>query len=211
MFTGLVQGVARIVQVEAISAAAAGHGLRLTVDAGAVPGFAAAVGDSIALNGACMTATAVNGTRFNCEVSAASLAATVGLDGEGEVNLEASLRVGDALGGHFVAGHVDGVGEVVTFTPAGESWHLVIRAPPAFARYIAFKGSIAVDGVSLTINNVRDLTGAAGDCEFAVNIIAHTLAMTTLRHLQPGQRVNLEVDMIARYLERMLAATSPRP
>ena len=208
MFTGLVQGIARIVRVEAISAPAAGSGVRLTIDAGAVPGFAAAVGDSIALNGACMTATAVTGARFNCEVSAASLAATVGLDVDGEVNLERSLRIGDALGGHFVAGHVDGVGAVVSFTPVGESWHLVVHAPRALARYIALKGSIAVNGVSLTINSVRDLAGDADGCEFAINIIAHTLAVTTLRDLRPGGRVNLEVDMIARYLERMLAAAS---
>jgi riboflavin synthase len=200
MFSGLVRGVARIERVERL---AAEGGVRLTVDARDVPGFVAAVGDSIALNGACMTATAVDGARFTVDVSAESLARTVGLDAPGEVNLEPSLRMGEALGGHLVAGHVDGVGEVVRFTAVHESWELVVAAPRELARYLAYKGSVTVNGVSLTVNRVSDTpTG----CEFSLNIIPHTYAVTTLRSLQAGSRVNLEVDLIARYVERMLAA-----
>jgi riboflavin synthase len=200
MFTGLVQGIARIERVERL---AADGGVRLTVDASAVPGFAAAMGDSIALNGACMTATQVSGAHFNVDVSAESLKRTAGLDAPGEVNLETSLRLGDALGGHLVAGHVDGVGEVRRYAPVGESWELVVRAPSALARYFAVKGSVAVNGVSLTVNRVED---HANGCDISINIIPHTHAVTTMRSLQPGQRVNLEVDTIARYVERMLPA-----
>lgn len=199
MFTGLVRGVARIERVERV---AADGGVRLTVDAGGVPGFAAAVGDSIALNGACMTATQVDGVRFTVDVSGESLARTVGLDAPGEVNVETSLRLGDALGGHLVAGHVDGVGEVLRYTQVGESWELVLRAPPELERYFARKGSVTVNGVSLTVNHVTDTTAG---CEFSLNIIPHTYAVTTLRSLRPGSRVNLEVDLIARYVERVLA------
>jgi riboflavin synthase len=199
VFTGLVQGVARIEQVER---RAADGGVRLTVDARDVPGFAAAAGDSIALAGACMTATAVEGTRFTVDVSAESLSRTVGLDARGEVNVETSLRLGDRLGGHMVAGHVDGVGEVLRFAPVAESWELVVRAPRALGRYLAAKGSVTVDGVSLTVNRVAD---APAGCEFSINIIPHTHAVTTLRNLRPGSRVNLEADLIARYVERMLS------
>jgi riboflavin synthase len=202
MFTGLIQGIARIEHVERL---AAGGGVRLTIDARTVPGFVAAVGDSIALNGACMTATQVDGARFTVDVSGESLSKTAGLDAPGEVNVEGSLRVGDKIGGHFVAGHVDGIGEVLRFSPVHESWELVIRAPRDLARYLAYKGSVTVDGVSLTVNRVTD---TAAGCEFSINIIPHTYAVTTLRNLRPGRRVNLEVDLIARYLERMLAATS---
>lgn len=202
MFTGLVQGVARIEHVERL---AADGGVRLTIDARAVPGFAAAVGDSIALAGACMTATQVDGARFTVDVSGESLSKTAGLDAPGEVNVEGSLRVGDKLGGHFVVGHVDGIGEVLRFSQVHESWELVIRAPRDLARYLAYKGSVTVDGVSLTVNRVTD---TAAGCDFSINIIPHTYAVTTLRDLRPGRRVNLEVDLIARYLERMLSATS---
>ncbi len=201
MFTGLIQGVARIERVEPI--AAADGGLRLTLDAGAVPGFAAEVGDSIALNGACMTATTVDGARFTVDVSRESLSKTAGLDAPGEVNVETSMRLGDKVGGHLVSGHVDGIGEVLRFAPVQESWELVIRAPAALARYLAYKGSIVVDGVSLTVNRVQD---TAAGCEFSINIIPHTYQVTTLRRLQAGSRVNLEVDLIARYVERMLSA-----
>ena len=198
MFTGLIQGVARIEQVERL---AVDGGVRLTVDAGDVPGFEAQVGDSIALSGACMTATQVQGRRFTVDVSGESLSKTVGLDAPGEVNVETSLKVGDKLGGHFVSGHVDGIGEVTRFAPVQESWELVVRAPRELARYFAYKGSVAVNGVSLTVNRVRD---TADGCEFSINIIPHTHAVTTLRNLRPGSRVNLEVDLIARYIERML-------
>jgi riboflavin synthase len=202
MFTGLVQGVARIEHVERL---AADGGVRLTIDARDVPGFAAAVGDSIALNGACMTATQVDGRRFTVDVSGESLSKTAGLDTPGEVNVESSLRVGDKLGGHLVAGHVDGIGEVLRFAQVQESWELVIRAPGDLGRYLAYKGSVTVNGVSLTVNRVTDETAG---CEISINIIPHTYAVTTLRNLRPGSRVNLEVDLIARYLERLLHRTN---
>jgi riboflavin synthase len=200
MFTGLVQGVATITKVQAL---AADGGVRLSIDAGAVPGFSAAVGDSIALNGACMTATTIDGTRFTVDVSRESLSKTAGLTTPGEVNLETSLRLGDRIGGHLVSGHVDGVGTVLSMTPTGESWTLVIRAPRALARFLAVKGSVAVDGVSLTINSVAD---HADGCDFTLNIIPHTFEVTTLRRLRGGEQVNLEIDTVARYVERMLAA-----
>jgi riboflavin synthase len=198
MFTGLIQGVGRIERVERL---AVDGGVRLTVDAGDVPGFEVQVGDSIALSGACMTATRVQGCRFSVDVSGESLSKTVGLDAPGEVNVETSLKVGDRLGGHFVSGHVDGIGDVKRFAPVQESWELVVRAPRELARYFAYKGSVAVDGVSLTVNRVTD---TADGCELSINIIPHTHAVTTLRNLGPGSRVNLEVDLIARYIERML-------
>ena len=202
MFTGLVQGVARIEHVERL---AADGGVRLTLDARNVPGFAAEVGDSIALNGACMTATQVDGHRFTVDVSGESLSKTAGLDAPGEVNVETSLRVGDKLGGHLVSGHVDGIGEVLRFAQVQESWELVIRAPGELGRYLAYKGSVTVNGVSLTVNRVTDATT---DCEISINIIPHTYAVTTLRNLRPGSRVNLEVDLIARYLEHLLHRTN---
>jgi riboflavin synthase len=201
MFTGLIQGIGRIERVERATAGDARGGVRITVDGGAVPGFVVAVGDSIALNGACMTATTVDGARFTADVSAESLACTTGLDAPGVVNIETSLRLGDTVGGHLVAGHVDGIGTVVRHVPAGESWELAILAPPALGPYLAVKGSIAVNGVSLTVNRVTDTPDG---CEFSLNIIPHTRAVTTLGLLQPGARVNLEADLIARYVERML-------
>jgi len=198
MFTGLIQGIGRIERVEPLPVAG---GVRLTVDASRVAGFSARVGDSIALNGACMTATAVEGARFSCEVSAESLTCTTGLDRPGDINIETSLRLGDAIGGHLVAGHVDGVGSVRTMQPVGESWELVVVAPRPLARFLAVKGSLAINGVSLTANRVTD---TADGCEVSVNIIPHTHSVTTLGQLAPGDGVNLEIDLIARYVERML-------
>jgi riboflavin synthase len=199
MFTGLVQGVGRIVEVEPL---AVDGGVRLSVDARAVPGFSVEIGDSIALNGACMTATRVDGACFSVDVSRESLSKTVGLDRPGEVNIETSLRLGAQLGGHLVAGHVDGIGEVLRYAQVHESWELVVRAPPELAKYFAYKGSVAVNGVSLTVNGVHDTPAG---CELSTNIIPHTHEVTTLRGLQPGSRVNLEADLIARYVERMLS------
>lgn len=199
MFTGLIEGIAKIVEVEPL---ATDGGVRLTVDASAVTDFHAGVGDSIALNGACMTVTAIDGARFTVDVSRESLSKTAGLDALGHVNVETSLALGDVLGGHLVAGHVDGVGEVTRFAPVGESWELVVRAPHALARYIATKGSIAVNGVSLTVNRIDDTPAG---CEFSINVIPHTHRVTTLGRLAPGARVNLEADLVARYVERMLA------
>ncbi|MFO1362064.1 MAG: riboflavin synthase [Burkholderiales bacterium] len=196
MFTGIVAAIGRIERAEPRA-----KGLRLAIDAGALDVSDVAVGDSIAVNGCCLTVIALAGRRFEVDVSQETIDCTVGLGAPGEVNLEKSLRLADRLGGHLVSGHVDGVGEVVAFAPVGESHRLVIRAPADLARYVARKGSIAVQGVSLTVNRVD---GA----EFEINLIPHTLAVTTLKHLAPGARVNLEADLLARYAERLLGAGS---
>jgi riboflavin synthase len=133
---------------------------------------------------------------FEAHVSKETLNCTVGLDSAREVNLEKALRLSDRLGGHLVSGHVDGVGQIVRFEAVGDCWLLVVRAPHGLSRYIAIKGSIAIDGVSLTVNSVEKDT-------FSMNLIPHTLENTTLKHLGVGSRVNLEVDLIARYVERM--------
>jgi len=210
MFTGIVSAVGRIVEVEPLGDSPA-FGKALTV--APPPGWldaSTALGDSIAIAGACMTVVAIAAARdrFRVEVSAASLAATSGLERTGEVNLEKALRAGDRLDGHLVSGHVDGVGTVARFERVGESWLLAVAAPEAPARFLAFKGSIAVDGVSLTVNDVADR--GDGGCEFTVNLIPHTVEHTTLRHSAPGRKVNLEVDLIARYVERMLGGAKPR-
>jgi len=199
VFTGIVRGVGRVVEVKRLSV---DGGVRLTVDARAVPEFEVNVGDSVAVAGACMTAVVVDGTTFAVDTSRESLARTSGLDALREVNIETSVRVGDALGGHLVAGHVDGVGEVVKMSQLHESWELVVRLPTELAKYLAYKGSVAIDGVSLTVNRVVD---SERGCEFGVNVIPHTYQVTTLRSLRAGDRVNVEVDLIARYVERMLS------
>jgi riboflavin synthase len=203
MFTGIVQSTGRIVAVEPL-----GFGRRLTIEAPALGMDDVRVGDSIAVNGACMTVTARQDDRFSIDVSAESLSKTAGLDAMGEVNLEKSMRVGDRLDGHIVSGHVDGTGIVHAMQEVGESWSFVIDAPVALARYLAYKGSVAIDGVSLTVNRVEDVAGAPAQacCRIWINLIPHTIEVTTLRSLKPGDRVNVEVDMIARYLERMLPA-----
>lgn len=206
MFTGIVSGIGRIVEVRPLGAGASfGNALAIEAPTGWLG--ATAIGDSIALAGACMTVVSIDAPhrRFQVEVSAESLAATHGLDAAGEVNLEKALRAGDRLDGHLVSGHVDGVGTVAQFERVGESWLLGVAAPAALARYLALKGSVAVDGVSLTVNSVVD---GAGTCEFTVNLIPHTVENTTLRGIAVGRKVNLEVDPIARYVERMLAARS---
>jgi riboflavin synthase len=164
---------------------------------------AVALGDSIAIAGACMTVVSLDlaSSRFAVEISAESLARTTGLDAPGEVNLEKALRAGDRLDGHLVSGHVDGIGSVSRFDRVGESWELRVEAPSSLARFLALKGSIAVDGISLTVNRVDDVGDA---CEFSVNLIPHTVQHTTARSLGLGRCVNLEVDLIARYVERML-------
>jgi riboflavin synthase len=208
MFTGIVAAVGRIERIEPRP-----KGLRLSVDAGALDVSDVAIGDSIAVNGCCLTVIALEGRRFDVDVSQETIDCTVGLGAPGEVNLEKSLRLADRLGGHLVSGHVDGVGEVIEFAPVGESHRLVVRAPADLAKYIARKGSIAVQGVSLTVNRVGGADGWGREgvprfVEFEINLIPHTLAVTTLKHLQPGARVNLEVDLLARYAERLLAAGS---
>lgn len=204
MFTGIITAVGRIAEVRALGASSA-HGRQLVIEVPAGYLDDVGLGDSIAINGACMTATAVEAAagRFAIDISAESLARTAGLDQAGPVNLEKALRAGDRLGGHIVAGHVDGTGEVTHFAPVGESWLLRVRAPRALARYLAYKGSVAVNGVSLTVNDVED---QADGCEFGINLIPHTVQHTALHTLAVGHRVNLEVDLIARYVERMLGA-----
>jgi len=204
MFTGIVAAVGRI---SAITPLGTGldAGVRLTVHAGGLPLQDVAVGDSIAINGACMTVTDKTEHDFCVDVSRESLNCTVGLDQEGEVNLEKALTLAERLGGHLVSGHVDGQGTVTHFAAIGESWRLDIRAPLALARYLAYKGSVVVNGVSLTVNSVSD---QADGCVISINLIPHTIAVTTLKHLAPGARVNLEVDLIARYVERMLSLSA---
>ena len=197
MFSGLVEARGRIVKVDPLP----DGGIRALIEAPASLLADVKVGDSICCNGVCLSAVELAGKSFTVELSRETLSRTDGVDRVGDVNLEASLRLGDRLGGHLVFGHVDGAGDVVRFDPLGASWELVIRVPQALARYIAVKGSISINGVSLTVNRVDD---SPAGCEFSINIIPHTFEVTTLRELRAGSRVNVEVDMIARYVERML-------
>ncbi|BCL75042.1 riboflavin synthase subunit alpha [Jeongeupia sp. HS-3] len=200
MFTGIVQAIGTIEHVEPFPG-----GVKLTVHAPELDFADVVLGDSISHNGACMTLIEqVDVHRYRIDVSDESLRCTVGLDVEsGKVNLEKAMRLGDMLGGHLVSGHVDGVGDVVSFDPVGDNRELVVRAPKAMAKYLAAKGSVVVNGVSLTTNSVRDVEDG---CVFSINLIPHTLSVTTLGSLAAGSRVNLEIDLIARYVERMLNA-----
>lgn len=204
MFTGIISGLGRLSNVAPLGADPS-HGKRLTI--ATPPGYLADVqlGDSIALNGACMTVTAFDAAAdwFTVDISAESLDKTAGLADPGPLNLEKALRASDRLGGHLVSGHVDGVGTVTKFAPVGESWELCIAAPQALGRYLAYKGSITVNGVSLTVNRVTDHVETT---ELGINLIPHTLEHTTLGTLSVGARVNLEIDLIARYVERMLGS-----
>jgi riboflavin synthase len=205
MFTGIITGVGRIAAVHDLGSSSS-HGKRLSI---AVPdGYLddVGLGDSIALNGACMTVTTLDPAQqvFTIDISAESLDKTAGLSEEAtRVNLEKALRASDRLGGHIVSGHVDGIGTVSYFAPVGESWELRVLAPPVLARFLAYKGSITVNGVSLTVNTVSD--GPNGS-EISINLIPHTVENTALGSLKDGSRVNLEIDTVARYVERMLQA-----
>lgn len=195
MFTGIVQAVGRVAALERSAA-----GVRIRVDAAALDMADVAPGDSIAVAGCCLTVTELAGDRFAADVSGETLALTnLGQLHEGSaVNLEKSLRLADRLGGHLVSGHVDGVAEVLESIPEGGAQRWAFRVPPALARYLARKGSIALDGTSLTINAVQ------GD-RIEVTLIPHTLAHTSFSERRPGDAVNIEVDMVARYLERLMA------
>ena len=194
MFSGIVAAVGRITQLTPREV-----GYRLHVDAGKLAIADVALGDSIAHNGVCLTVVAKEDNSFMVDVSPETLSCTVGLDAPGPVNLEKALRLNDVIGGHLVSGHVDGVGEVLRFDPVGDNRLLEIRAPKEIAKFIARKGSIVVNGTSLTTNDVNG-------SDFTINLIPHTLENTTLHLLAPGAKVNLEVDLIARYCERLLSA-----
>lgn len=192
MFTGIVAAVGTVRDTRP-----ARGGRRLTIDAGKLGLGDVAVGDSIAVNGACLTVVKRNTRSFETDVSPETLACTTGFAKGSRVNLEKALRLADRLGGHLVSGHVDGVGTVTRVRPVGRNRVLTVRAPGFLAKYIAPKGSVAVNGVSLTVNSVK---GA----EFTVNLIPHTLAGTNLGRLRARDQVNLEVDLLARYIERVM-------
>jgi len=196
MFSGIVSTIGRVTEILPREA-----GISLHVNAPELDFPDIAVGDSIAHNGVCLTLTSLQAPEYTVDVSPQTLSTTVGLDQNGAMlNLERALRLADHLDGHLVSGHVDGVGEVVDVQPVGDNRALSIRAPSELARYIAPKGSIAVDGVSLTVNVVSDHDQGS---DFDIHLIAHTLAQTNLSRLSRGSRVNLEVDLIARYLDRL--------
>jgi riboflavin synthase len=204
MFTGIITGVGRIAAVHDLGSSLQ-HGKRLTVEAPRGYLQDVGLGDSIALNGACMTVTGIAADRqsFNIDISAESLDKTAGLAQLGAINMEKALRAEDRLGGHIVTGHVDGIGTVTHFAQVGESWDLRVMAPRALGKYLAYKGSITINGVSLTVNSVED--GDKGT-QVRINLIPHTIQNTALGELKAGSRVNLEIDLIARYVERMLTA-----
>jgi riboflavin synthase len=202
MFTGIIAAVGTIVERMPLAG-----GQRITIDTAGLGLDDVALGDSIAVDGCCLTVVEQAGGRASFDVSLESIARTAGFDLGRKVNLEKALRLSDRLGGHLVSGHVDGVGTLREFNEVGESWKLVVEAPAGLGRYIAEKGSITVNGISLTVNTVSDGPGVPGEriTAFAVNIIPHTLEMTNLGEHRPGARVNLEIDMLARYVERLRA------
>lgn len=194
MFTGIVAAVGRIREANPGS-----QGVRMVIEAHALGLDDVALGDSIAVNGVCLTVTSLEANAFSVDVSPETIACTVGFEPGAAVNLEKALRLSDRLGGHLVSGHVDGTGAVERFDPVGDNRLLAVRVPTALSRYVAQKGSITVNGVSLTVNAIeRDV--------FQVNLIPHTLGATNLQHLRVGAKVNLEVDLLARYIERIAAA-----
>jgi riboflavin synthase len=208
MFTGIVAAVGNITSVTPL-AGGLDAGVRLAIDAGPLPLADVGLGDSIAINGACMTVVEKTDQTFTVDVSRESLNKTVGLEVPGEVNLEKALTLAERLGGHLVSGHVDGLGTVHSFEPVGESHELIVDAPHELAKFLAYKGSVVVNGVSLTVNRVEDIEADGRKlCRFSINLIPHTIDVTTLKHLRAGSRVNLEIDLIARYVERMLSATA---
>ena len=202
MFTGIVETTGMIEKAEITP-----ENARLTINAPKLGLHQVAIGDSIAVNGCCLTVVEKSPETFSVDVSNETLSLTNGLKLGAEVNLEKSLRFGDRLGGHLVSGHIDGVGLVTAIDDLGASWRLEIDAPKELARFVARKGSITVNGVSLTVNKVSDV--ADGSVLFEINIIPHTHQVTTIRLLRKGMKVNLEIDLLARYVERMLGKESP--
>jgi len=196
MFTGIIAAIGTVATVQPTAG-----GVRLRIEAGGLPLADVAVGDSISVNGVCLTAIALAGGAFDADVSRETLACTAGFAAGARVNLEKALRLADRFGGHLVSGHVDGIGAVSRCEAAGDNRLLRIAPPAAVARYVARKGSVAVNGVSLTVNDVSET-------DFSVNLIPHTLAATNLGELQAGDRVNLEADLIARHVERLLQSDS---
>lgn len=191
MFTGIIAAVGEITQITPMD-----NDLSLTIDVGNLDLSDVKLGDSIAVNGVCLTVVEQLGSTFTAHVSKASLDVTTGLDQRHAVNLEKAMTLSDRLGGHLVSGHVDGIGKIIKLAPVADCWELVIEAPHALTKYIAQKGSICVNGISLTVNSI------AQD-RFSINIIPHTMQNTNLQHLSAGSLVNLEIDLIARYVERM--------
>jgi riboflavin synthase len=200
MFTGIIETTGTIERVET-----GAHNTRLVIRAPRLGLHDVAIGDSVAVNGVCLTVVAKGPETFEADVSPETLGATIGFAQGSQVNLEKSLRFGDRIGGHLVSGHVDGVGVVTAMEDLGASWRLEICAPAELGKYVARKGSICVDGVSLTVNRVRD---EARGALFEINIIPHTHQVTSLKRLGKGAKVNLEVDLLARYVERMLGSTT---
>ena len=197
MFTGIIQAVGRVQAVKA-----APGGARVIIDSGTLVLSDVKLGDSIAIDGACLTVVAFGAHQLEFDVSAETLGCTLGFTQGTLVNLEKALRLADRLDGHLVSGHVDGVGTVVSFDAVGDNRRLAIDAPSALAKYIARKGSVAINGVSLTVN-------AVNDTRFEVNLIPHTLAATTLHGIRPAMKVNIEVDLLARYAERLSQFSQP--
>jgi riboflavin synthase len=193
MFTGIIQTVGRIAEV-----ASHGDDCALRIEASTLGLDDVQLGDSIAVNGVCLTVTKLEPTTFEVMVSKVTLDVTTGLGKSGPVNLEKALRLADRLGGHLVTGHVDGVGTITALEPVGECWLLKVRAPHALSKYIAQKGSLCVNGISLTVNAITQ-------DEVSINLIPHTMQHTIMQHAKPGDSVNLEIDLIARYVERMQA------
>jgi len=206
MFTGIITGVGRVAAVHAQGNSPT-HGKHLTITCPEHYLDDVGLGDSIALNGACMTVTSLDVAthQFTIDISAESLDKTAGLDAIGPINLEKALRANDRLGGHLVSGHVDGIGTITHFAQVGESWELRVLAPKTLGKYLAYKGSITINGVSLTVNRIADLPDG---CEASINLIPHTVDNTALGSLKCGSQVNLEIDLIARYVERMLSGSS---
>jgi riboflavin synthase len=207
MFTGIITGLGQIIAVKDLGASQA-HGKQLTLQAPRHYLGDVTLGDSIAINGACMTVTSFDQSKdqFCIEISAQSLSKTHGLTQQRWVNLEKALRANDRLGGHIVSGHVDGTAIVSQFEPMGESWTLIVVSPPALGKFLAYKGSVTINGVSLTVNSVKDIDAGT---EISINLIAHTLENTALKYLQVGELINLEIDTVARYVERMLSLSDP--